>query len=239
MTSGGWTDSADAWIASQGERGDWSREFVLDAVMLSRVGARTCNRALDLGCGEGRFCRVLKALGIAAVGADPTEALLARARALDPDGDYHLAGAEMLPFPDRRFDLVVSYLSLIDIPDFRAGLRESARVLAPGGSLLIANLNSFTTAAGSNGWIEDEAGNAVYFPVDTYLEERADWVAWRGIRVRNWHRPFSAYVRELLSLGLELVFFDEPAPHGGPVDRAERYRRAPWFHVMEWRKPDA
>ncbi len=236
MTGGGWTDSAEAWIASQGERGDWSREFVLDAAMLSRVDARGYTRALDVGCGEGRFSRVLTARGIAVAGVDPTETLLARARTLDPGGGYHLAGAEALPFPDAQFDLVVSYLSLIDIPDFRAGLREMARVLTPGGSLLIANLNSFATAAGSNGWIEDEAGNPVYYPIDTYLEERADWVTWRGIRIQNWHRPFSAYMRELLSLGLELVFFDEPAPHGGSADRAERYHRAPWFHVMEWRK---
>ena len=37
----GWLESAEAWIAAQGDEGDWSRRHVLDAPMLSRVVA--CN----------------------------------------------------------------------------------------------------------------------------------------------------------------------------------------------------
>jgi ubiquinone/menaquinone biosynthesis C-methylase UbiE len=61
----------------------------------------------------------------------------------DPGGDYQLARAEALPFPNASFDLVVSYLTLIDIANFRLALMEMARVLMPAGTLLIANLNSF------------------------------------------------------------------------------------------------
>ena len=49
----------------------------------------------------------------------------------DPAGDYRLGKAEALAFPPASFDLVVSYLTLIDIPDFRAGdtLKVHARVV--------------------------------------------------------------------------------------------------------------
>src|SRR5262245_2652852 len=116
MTTDGWNVSAAAWIASI-ENGDVAREFVLDAPMLERVAQCNPGSALDVGCGEGRFCRMLRARGIRVVGIDPTEALLARARMLDPDGDYRNGRAEALDFPDSSFDLVVSYLTLIDIPD--------------------------------------------------------------------------------------------------------------------------
>ena len=43
-----------------------------------------------------------------------------------------------MPFPDVSFDLVVSYLTLIDIADFRTGLNEMVRVPTPKGTLLIA-----------------------------------------------------------------------------------------------------
>lgn len=231
----GWERSADAWIAAVGERGDWGREHVLDPVMLERVSARRFERALDVGCGEGRFCRMLRARGIPVVGIDPTEALLAAARSRDPAGDYQIARAERLPFADASFDLVVSYLTLIDIPDFRKGLAEMARVLAPNGILLIANLNSFITSRLS-GWIKDQHGNDLHYPVDRYLEEFPEWLAWSGIRIVNWHRPLSAYMRELLGHGLTLTFFDEPQPRSGESDRQARYRRAPWFMVMEWRR---
>jgi hypothetical protein len=60
-----WNESADAWIADMGDRGDFSREFVLDGPMLTRIEGRGFVNALDVGCGEGRFCRMLRDRGIA------------------------------------------------------------------------------------------------------------------------------------------------------------------------------
>lgn len=235
--SAGWEQSAQAWIASMGERGDWGREHVLDPVMLGRVQGRGFQRALDVGCGEGRFCRLLQAAGIAATGIDPTRDLLQQAIKRDPSGSYRLARAEALPFAAASFDLVVSYLTLIDIADFRAALGEMSRVLRPGGTLLIANLTSFTSACAAQGWIRDLDGRRIHYPVDRYLEEFSDWVEWAGIRIENWHRPLGAYMAALLSNGLELTFFAEPEPVSGEPSRQETYRRAPWFLVMEWRRP--
>lgn len=215
--SDGWDESANAWIADM-ERGDFSREFVLDAPMLARARACNAQRALDVGCGEGRFCRMLRALGIAAVGIDPTRALIERARELDPDGDYRLGQAQALEFPAESFDLVVSYLTLIDIDDVAGALAEMTRVLRPGGRLLIANLAGAMTAG------------------DDYFGEHAEWTQWRGIRVRNWHRPFSRYMELLLAQNLRLRSFEEPAPSGGDAERVDRYRRMPWHYVMEWER---
>lgn len=62
------------------------------------------------------------------------------------------------------------------------------------------------------------------------------WVAWRGIRIVNHHRPLSLYMRLLLETGLELTHFDEPFAAQGAPERATDYARVPWFVVMEWRK---
>ena len=191
----GWEQSAGAWIASIGDKGDWGREHVLDPVMLERISAGQFERALDVGCGEGRFCRLLKAKGIPVVGIDPTETLLAQARKRDPGGNYQLGRAETLPFSNAIFDLVVSYLTLIDITDFRLGLQEMVRVLRPNGTLLIANLNSFVTSC-PNGWVKDVDGRYLHYRVDRYLKEFPERVEWSGIRIVNWHRPLAAYMRE-------------------------------------------
>lgn len=220
----GWDASATAWIADMGENGDFGRRHVLDGPMLGRVAGRGFRRAIDVGCGEGRFCRKLAGLGIAATGIDPTTALISAAQARDPEGDYRIAGAEALPARDAEYDLVISYLSLIDIPDVATAIAEMVRVLAPGGSLLIANLTSFNTLQAATG---DE----------TYLDEFPAWEAWRGMRVRNWHRPLSRYMTLLLDQGLHLRHFDEPAPTGGDPAKAARYRRLPNYLIMEWQKP--
>jgi len=232
--SNGWEESAAAWIADMGEGGDFTRSAVTDAPVLARIDGRGHRTALDVGCGEGRFCRMLRARGIAAVGIDPTEALLAEARRRDPDGDYRLGRAEALPFVDGSFDLVVSYLTLIDIDDITAAIAEMARVLRPGGDLLIVNLNGFATAGS---WDRSDPAR-LRFVMDRYLDERAEWVSWRGIRIRNWHRPLSSYMALLIAQGLTLTYFDEPAPNSGDPERQERYRRMPYCHVMEWRKPE-
>jgi SAM-dependent methyltransferase len=236
MSDNGWAESASAWIADMGETGDFGREFVLDAPMMDRVRARRFERAVDVGCGEGRFCRMLGALGIETTGIDPTEAFIRHARERDPRGDYRLGRAEHLEFPDNSFDLVVSYLSLIDIDDIGAAVSEMARVLKPGGTLLIANLNSFNTAGMELGWHQGADGT-LRFCIDNYLDERVQWVSWRGIRIQNWHRPLSTYFSLLLSHGLELRHFDEPAPgkRAEPL-KADRYRRVPYFLIMEWQK---
>lgn len=231
-----WDQSAEAWIADMGEHGDFSREFVLDAAMLGRIEDRDFRTALDVGCGEGRFCRMLRAKGIAATGVDPTETLLRTARERDPAGDYREGRAEALEFPDASFDLVVSYLTLIDIADIRQAIPQMVRVLKPGGSLLIANINSFLSASGSNRWMRAEDGTYLHFPLDNYLQERCDIVGWRAVTLENWHRPLSLYMKLLLEQRLQLVHFDEPAPHGGDSETVSRYRRVPWHLVMEWRK---
>lgn len=233
----GWETSAAAWIADMGKNGDFGRQHVLDTPMQARIIGRGFSRALDIGCGEGRFCRKLDEMGVPATGIDPTEALIRAARERDPGGSYYIAGAEALPCPDASFDLVVSYLSLIDIADLPAAISEMTRVLAPGGTLLIANLNSFKSAI----TVDDMGLIAKMLPVaagsPTYLDEYASWEEWRGIRVCNWHRPLSRYMTLLLDAGLELRHFDEPAPTGGNPAKAARYRAVPWYLIMEWRKP--
>jgi len=149
----------------------------IDEPMLERVRLRGHATALDVGCGEGRFCRMLQPLGICTVGIDPTEAFLARATALDPGGDYRAGSAERLDFEDASFDLVVSYLALIDIAELGRALSEMARVLRPGGSLLIANLTGFTTAGMVFGGRRPRGADRHA----GYLDEHASQVSWRAI----------------------------------------------------------
>ena len=233
MENNGWDDSAEAWIADMGDKGDFSRRHILDAPMLARIRGRGFQTALDVGCGEGRFCRMLAGEGIATTGIDPTARLLDAARARDPQGRYLQARAEALPLPDASFDLVVSYLTLIDIDDYAAAIAEMARILRPGGSLLIANLNSFSTAGD---WAAEGTAATGYL-IDNYLDERAEWESWNGMLIRNWHRPMSAYMAAFLGAGLTLSHFDEPVPVGGDPQRAAWFTRIPYFIVMEWRKP--
>jgi len=235
LANGGWDESAAAWIWIMGEHGDFPRRFVLDAPMLERVTLSLGRSALDVGCGEGRFCRTLSDRGINTVGLDPAPTLIEEARRRHPGGDYRIGSAEELPFQDESFDLVISYLSLIDIPDVKAALQEMTRVLRPGGHLLIANLTSMWSASNPEPWRTDSEGNS-YFGLRDYMTERVDWIGGGPWRVQSWHRPLTTYMSLLLRAGLTLRHFDEPMPYGGEVADAERMQKAPPFLIMDWEK---
>ncbi len=215
--------------------GDFSRRRVLDAPMLARVHAFSPQRLLDLGCGEGRFCRLLAKDVETLVGLDPSSALLAKASELG-EARFVRGRAEDLPFESNTFDMVVSYLSLLDIEGIEAALDEVVRVLRPGGHFLIANLTGFATAADikGGGWriLPDGSREIV---VRRYLEPHTVVAEWKGIAVTNWHRPLSFYITQLLERGMALKFFDEPAVQHPTDPKEVAYNNAPYQLIMEWR----
>lgn len=237
-----WAQSADAWMAHLAG-GELTRAHVLDGPMMDHVRATGAETALDLGCGEGRFCRMMAKQGLRVTGIDPTTQLLDAARSQSPDIRYDVGVAEDLPYEDGQFDLVVSYISFVDIPDYQRAIAEVARVLKPGGTFLIAHLHGFATArprdldTEKSNWIEED-GVPLHFAMDDYTLERSYWVAWKGIRIRNYHRPLSAYMASLLDAGLILKAFEDP-PYTGPDAAAgARFARAPWAYLMAWTKPE-
>jgi len=233
----GWAASARAYITFQ-DGPDPHRTLLLDPVMLDLCGDVRDRRALDAGCGEGRFARMLAERGARVVALDLTGELIAAAQARS--GGHHACvrgTAEALPLRDGAFDLVVSYVALVDIVDYRAAIREMARALAPKGEIVVAN-TGFVTA--SEGWQRDEQGRRLYHRVDRYLEERPQVYEWAGMRITNWHRPLSGYMTTYLSCGLILRDFLEPVPADESLPDSEEHGdwfRVPQFTVMRWQRP--
>jgi len=234
MDQVGWEVSAEGWVASQGDEGDWLRKWVLDPVMLEQASG--LSPVLDVGCGEGRFMRALSARGAQVVGVDPTETLLRFARERDPATRLVRGVAETLPFRSESFALVVSYVTLVDIVGYRVAVAEMARVLRPSGRLLVATISPF--ASTGQGWVRDSEGRRAYFPIDDYLQETEQLLEWKGIRIHNYHRPLSSLMDAFLDAGLVLSRYLEPAPIADcPAADAEAYVRVPYGTVMVWAKP--
>ncbi|MEV4051578.1 class I SAM-dependent methyltransferase [Amycolatopsis sp. NPDC049688] len=124
--------SGDAYEAFMGR---WSRR--LAETFVRRLDAPPSRRWLDVGCGTGALTAAVLAAAdpVEVAGVDPSEGFLAsaRERVPDPRVSFTVADARELPFPDDRFDVVVSGLVLNFVPDPPAAAAEIKRVTAPGG----------------------------------------------------------------------------------------------------------
>jgi ubiquinone/menaquinone biosynthesis C-methylase UbiE len=130
-----------------GWRGRLHHDIADKAVDLALANSPRPQRVLDVGCGTGYLLRTLaarvpEAVELAGIDAAPAMIETARTMAADSRIRFARATAEQLPYPERTFDLVVSTTSFDHWADQRAGLAECARVLVPGGHLVLIDLFS-------------------------------------------------------------------------------------------------
>jgi trans-aconitate methyltransferase len=97
-------------------------------------------KALDFGCGTGRSTRFLRQLGLETMGIDIAPDMIAKARELDPEGDYCLAEpGDFSSMPSRAFDLILCMFPFDNIAGFdvKLGLfRGLAGLLNDSGKLI-------------------------------------------------------------------------------------------------------
>jgi SAM-dependent methyltransferase len=130
------------------------RRFVTPWVDAAAAG-RARLRLLDCGCGTGANLELLARYGTA-FGFDLTALGLGFARA---HGRTRVARASIgaIPFPDASFDVVTSFDVLYGLPDDveHAAAREMARVLVPGGALIVT-VAAFESLRGGHGTLSHE-----------------------------------------------------------------------------------
>ena len=236
-TRAAWEEHAPAWIRWAREPGHDSywrfhRDVFLELV--PPAGRRT----LDLGCGEGRLSRDLRAIGHDVVGIDGSPTMVAAAREADPDHEVVLGDAAELPFADGAFDLVVAFMSLQDVGDYVGAVREAARVLEPGGALCVAIVHPLNSAGEFAG---DEADSPFVLSA-SYLEPSfyTDTVEVRGLdlTIVSEHRPLERYVGAICGAGLVVDRLHESTlpPDAVTTERAQRWLRVPLFLHLRARK---
>ncbi len=147
-------------------------------------------RALDAACGTGRHARALTARGHEVTGIDLTPEMLDRARINVPGASFVQADLRELPFAERRFGLVVCGLALSHLPDLDAAVGELARVLEPGGRLVVSVLHPFQTLLGWNAPFTAPDGTRGFVREHPHLH--SDYLAAfarAGLRIAGCHEP--------------------------------------------------
>jgi SAM-dependent methyltransferase len=225
-----WESHAGQWIAWAREPGHDSywrfhRDQFLELV--PPPGRAT----LDLGCGEGRLSRDLHALGHRVTGVDLSPTMVAAAAAAEPSIPVDLADATQLPYEDGAFDCVLAFMSLQDVENLDAAVREASRVLEPGGHFVLAVVHPINSA----GQFAGDDADAPFVIGGSYLASSyyADAIERDGLEMTftSKHRPLSHYVNAVADAGLRIEHLHEPPLTDGAavLPRGRRWQRVPLF----------
>src|SRR5262247_568761 len=139
-----WTNSAACW---EKHRETIRRMFApVSEALIEDTDVGAGNTVLDVATGFGEpALRVAEVVGVSGevVGVDPIAGMIdaatrAAARLSLKNARFEVAGADNLPFPDGRFDAVVSRFGVMFFPSPLNGICEMLRVLKPGRKMALA-----------------------------------------------------------------------------------------------------
>ncbi|MGI4896858.1 MAG: ubiquinone/menaquinone biosynthesis methyltransferase, partial [Janthinobacterium lividum] len=123
-------------ILSAGQDRLWRRAVV------QAVDARPGETVLDLAAGTGRSSEPFADRGVRMVPCDFSPGMVQAGKRRRPDLDFVVGDATRLPFADGVFDAATISFGLRNVVDPDAGLRELARVVRPGGRLVVCEFST-------------------------------------------------------------------------------------------------
>jgi SAM-dependent methyltransferase len=234
-----WSDAAEGWIrwARTPDHDDFYDLYNLPR-FLELVPAPT-GLTLDVGCGEGRVARVLRARGHRVIGAEQAPVLAAAAHTFDPPTTLARANGVALPFRSGVADLVVCFMVLQDVDELDRVCAELARVLRPGGAVCAGIVHPMVTAG-----FFDPDEPVLY--VGRYSEVmRYDFAVERdgiGFTFHGVHRPLARYSEAFERAGLVIEAVREPIvtdEHVAVNPSVARHQLVPNFLHLRLRKAPA
>lgn len=211
------TDGYRDWASSYDQPGN--QLIDLEQPIVRRVlDSLPIGTALDVACGTGRHTAYLASLGHEVIAVDTSAEMLARARTKVPGAQFLKADLHHLPVPDDHVDVLVCALALNHVADLPPALAEFARVLRPGGHLVISDSRGMPGGIGLPLVKQGPDGEPGYMPNHVHLT--------------------SNYLAAALPLGLEVRSCEEPRrpyplvdadgiPPGSPIPVPEHLPHLP------------
>ena len=239
-----YNDHASEWTKRLLEGGNPAHSLLEKPAMAAMVPDLAGKRILAIGCGSGEEVALLLAHGATPsniVGIDVSDELIQTAQKTYPDAKFEVRAMENLDvFDDASFDFVYSSLTMHYALDWLPILSNVKRILSPGGRMLFSTHHPIKWGAEAKrgetidcfrmGYDRPKAGMPTVY--GDYLGSRQISDVWFGkMPVSYYHRPLGAIIKDILSSGLTIRDFVEPAP----IPEARELN--PGFHAMHSRIP--
>ena len=219
-----------------GDEGSEYHREVVHPGALRLLNVQPGEPVIDVACGQGALCRLLHEKGAEVTGVDAAAPLIDAARQRGPEAiRYHVADARELSFLLLgSFAAAACVLAIQNIQPIQPVFEGVARLLRPGGRIVVVMMHPAFRGPKETRWGWDEAEGVQFRRVDRYLLPRKSPIVTHPGKtpdVYTWtfHRPIGAYVKALRNAGMLVEALEEWPSHKqsepGPRAAAENAAR--------------
>ena len=230
-----WGRSAD-WYDQMLTGDDTFQSKVILPNLIRLVEIKKGERVLDVGCGNGFFSKEFIKAGAMVTGVDIGRELIEIAKKEMPGAEFHVSAADKMPFvKDDSMDKAVFVLSLQNMSDAGASLKEAARCIKKGGKIFLVLNHPAFRIPGESSWGWDHTKEIQYRRLDSYLSEKKVKIEMHpgekgGDVTWSFHAPLQHYFKIFHKAGLLTEKLEEWISHrttpAGPRKLAENRARA-------------
>ena len=257
-----WDYNAPAWIKGVRAGHDIYRDHVNNPAFLRNLPGLDGKTLLDVGCGEGYNTRKFADLGAQVIGIDISPKMIQAARECEQHHNRAIqyivaSGADLSMFEDSYFNVVLSTMAFMDMPDYTGCIKEISRVIKPSGffQFSITHPCSMTRAWE---WIGDEANPRQYIKIGNYFglnstkaeDDISEWY-FNGateeikkkvtkFKVPDFYRTLSEYFNTLVDFGFIVTRLLEPFANNAIAENIPELaetRNIPYSLIFQCKKP--
>lgn len=199
----GWSQVSEEEMEAFGDGGDFFRQHLLNPALLKLLGNVSGKSILDAGCGTGYLSRILARKGAKMTGVEPTDVLFKYSLTKEkenPLGIHHLQQDLSNFNSEQKFDVVVSNMVFMDIPEYEKAINNCIASLKSQGIFIFSISHPCFEDVG------DEWEKNKQIVVKEYLKEYEV----KRNHGYSFHRPLSTYINFIIKCGCEIVQMIEP-----------------------------
>lgn len=218
------------------DKSNFFNEYVEKPASVTKLKSISLDRkkVLDLGCGSGRYTKILFDMGSDVIGVDPSRELIYIAKKELPNIDFRIGSAEKIPCKNNEFDLVFAGMVIQYFSNPEKAFKEVSRILKSKGRFVFTGHIPYVAVA-----VPVKIEGKKYYEFDNYFKE--------GIRKRRsksfnidmpyYHFRFETIINSILSSGFSIIDYQDlkPLKEDKKIDEGDYYEviNKSKFYLME------